>query len=323
MHIMKRGRERGEETMPDLKRFLELHKHELLGLPRVVGVGLGYKEVRGKPTSTPAIIVCVSKKIPPQALGAGEGVPRIWRGAITDVLEIGEVKTLSFAAGRAPAINERTARLRPAPPGVSLAHYLVPFGTFGAVVRRQRTGEAMILSNNHVLANSTDGMDGRSKPGDPILQPSPGDGGTLEDAIATLDDFVPLSFGGEANLVDAALAAPIRRELITERPLGLGKPGGTAEPRLGLTVFKSGRTSGVSRGRIRLVDLRIRIFYGESRWALLEDQFLTNKMGGPGDSGSLLVDQNMRAVGLLVGGTETATIYSCISNVLRLLEVTI
>lgn len=309
--------------MPDLNRLLDLYKQELLLLPNVIGVGIGYKEAKGRLTATPAVVVCVSKKLRPQELAPGEMVPPIWRGAVTDILEIGEVKTLSSSASQMPTPNERTSRLRPAPPGVSLAHYLVPFGTFGAVVRRRQTREAMILSNNHVLANATDGLDGRSKVGDPILQPSPGDGGTLEDAIATLADFVPLSFSGGTNLVDAALAAPLRRDLLTERPLGLSKPEGTAEPRLGLTVFKSGRTSGVSRGRIRLLKLSIRLFYGQGRWALLEDQFLTNKMGGPGDSGSLAVDHNMRAVGLLIGGTETATIYSRISNVLRLLEVTI
>jgi hypothetical protein len=53
----------------------------------------------------------------------------------------------------------------------------------------------MMLSNNHVLANSN-----AAEIGDPILQPGPYDGGRYPgDQIAVLEDFVRIHFPGDTN----------------------------------------------------------------------------------------------------------------------------
>ena len=44
-------------------------------------------------------------------------------------------------------------------------------------------------------------------------------------------------------------------------------------------------------------------------------------MGDSGDSGSVGVDDEMHAVGLLFAGSNTFTIYNRITNVLKILEV--
>src|SRR5207244_9603265 len=88
--------------------------------------------------------------------------------------------------GRAGA-GPRADRCRPAPGGVSGGHFRITGGPLGGVVRVG--GRRVVLSNNHVLANS-----GAARIGDPILQPGPADSGTREDAIATLERFVEIHF---------------------------------------------------------------------------------------------------------------------------------
>ena len=90
--------------------------------------------------------------------------------------------------GRIRAFQDRTARYRPAPGGVSIGHFEITAGTLGCLVKRD--GETFILSNNHVLANVNE-----ASKGDAILQPGAHDGGSNPaDQIATLEDFVPVSF---------------------------------------------------------------------------------------------------------------------------------
>ncbi|WP_207637527.1 hypothetical protein [Desulfotruncus alcoholivorax] len=141
-------------------RTLEKVRHHILGLPNVRGVGVGYKRVGMTRTDKPAIIVFVEKKLPVGALHRDHRVPGKVKGLETDVIEIGRVKLL-----------ERPQKVRPAVPGSSIGHYKITAGTFGAVVKDRKTGEKLILSNNHILANGSDGKDGRAGIGDPILQP--------------------------------------------------------------------------------------------------------------------------------------------------------
>lgn len=147
--------------MEKCHRALTKVRRQLLNLPNVRGVGVGYKKTGNVCTGKPAIIVFVDKKMPPGDLARAQRVPPKLMGLDTDVVEIGRVRLL----------RDRTGKLRPALPGGSIGHYNISAGTFGAVVRDRKTGEKLILSNNHILANATDGTDGRAKVGDPILQP--------------------------------------------------------------------------------------------------------------------------------------------------------
>ncbi|MCG8403291.1 MAG: hypothetical protein MJA84_17100 [Firmicutes bacterium] len=142
-------------------RALTKVQRQILNLLNVRGVGVGYKRVGNIRTEKPAIIVFVEKKLPSGDLVRSQRVPAKLQGLDTDVVEIGRVRLL----------QERIHRIRPALPGSSIGHYNVSAGTFGAVVRDKKTGENLILSNNHILANGTNGFDGKAKPGDPILQP--------------------------------------------------------------------------------------------------------------------------------------------------------
>lgn len=357
--------------MAQVSRVLEDATWRLMGLPNVVGVGRGYKVTAGVRGSTECIVVLVKKKLPKGVLEIQAMAPAEVRGVPTDVVEVGEIRFLERGTERArdpvteaPAWTERPsrqARMRPARPGVSIGHYQVTAGTFGAMVWDRKTGEPFILSCNHVLANATSGRDGKAKVGDPIVQPGAADGGAVErDEIALLDRFVPIHMSGRmpaclasraaerafnswlratgaaarveivttyspfaVNTVDAALARPLHRSCVEPLILELGELRGVAHPELGMPVRKSGRTTGVTTGEITSVDTTVRVVYTGNVTATFRDQIVTGPMGEGGDSGSVLVDANMRAVGLLFAGSDKSTLYNKMTNVLDALAVTL
>lgn len=321
------------------RKIKNLHARTLLEKRNVVGVGLGYKISNGVNTGELSLVVLVTRKSAPEALSAEDMVPAELDGLKTDVVESGVLR----------AFQSPTDRWRPVvPPGVSLGHYHITAGTFGCLVRRG--DERFILSNNHVLADLN-----RGQPGDPILQPGPTDGGTADDRIATLADYIPLDFGTAppecpiaasitqllnalagavgsshrveamkqtpgVNLVDAALARPLSPDTVSGEILHIGVPTGVAEATLGLAVQKTGRTTGYTQGVITQVDATVRIEYGDQS-ALFSGQLVAGAMSKPGDSGSAVLDMEKRVVGLLFAGSDTTTIINPIAAVLSALDV--
>ncbi|HHX95688.1 MAG TPA: hypothetical protein GX691_07720 [Clostridia bacterium] len=334
--------------MDVIRRVLRSRKKQLLSLDNVIGVGLGYKSVRDEVTERKSIVVIVEKKVPSDELRRRHVVPPFLDGVDTDVIETGKFRFLG-----------RTDRVRPVPPGVSIGHIQVTAGTFGAVVRDKSTGKLLILSNNHVLANATNGRDKRAKAGDPILQPGVYDNGKREtDVIGSLLKFVPinpifeesqcpvaqkvsqaaswflkgflgryrLNFQRETlteNVVDAAVAEPLRDDLIVDSVLELGKISGVGEAQLGQTVRKSGRTSGLTEGKVRTTDVTIRVDMGNGGEAVFTDQIMADMVSRPGDSGSVILNENNQAVGLLFAGSYNMTLFNKFSTVQRMLDVTL
>lgn len=329
-----------------IRQTKELHTEAILAKPNVVGVGTGYKVKRGQRTDQLCVVTMVSRKMPLAGLPTEALVPKTVDGVPVDVIEVGHLR----------ALQARTDRWRPAPGGVSLGHYKITAGTFGAVVRDRATGNRLILSNNHVLANSND-----AQPGDPILQPGPADGGQMRsDTIGQLERFVPMAFDtappvcnlatGVAaaanalarllgskhrleaiqsdptatNLVDAAVARPSDDNDILDEILEIGEVEGTTAAMLGMPVRKSGRTTGLTTGEITVLDATVTVAYGGGRTARFENQIVTSAMSQGGDSGSLLVAaDSQQAVGLLFAGSELSTIHNPMQAVLDSLEVVI
>ncbi len=324
---------------------------DLLAIPQVVGVGHGFKEVGGIQTGEEAIMVLVKEKLPLAKLSQNQIIPKTIQGLVTDVIEVGEFKayvqeTLSEQAeeeqaevGQTKAEQiekeltekvyydlftdvDRTARLRPAMPGISIGHYLVTAGTFGAVVYDKATGQPFILSNNHILANSSNGHDGRARIGDPILQPGAYDGGKYSrNIIARLTKYVTLDEYPQANLMDCALAKPLNNDLIVSDILGIVEVQGVTVPALGMVVIKSGRTSDVTNGQIRVMNVTADVNYGQGRVLRFENQIFTTPMSQGGDSGSLVLDENNLAVGLLFAGSDQGTLINPIQPILELLNI--
>lgn len=326
--------------------IINKYKKKLLKRKHVVGVGFGIKETDGKRTGERAVVVLVDKKIKPDKLKRKDMVPQSLEGYQTDVIEIGR-----------PVLQVvRTERTRPAQPGISIGHYKISAGTMGAIVKDKQSNEPLILSNNHVLANITNGRDGRAEIGDHILQPgSYDDGAAPDDIIGTLERFIPIRKGASnpqcsvaisaerifnfflrmvkpsyrikvvkqegGNLVDCAVAKPVRPDLISENILEIGKIKGIKEAEVGMRVQKSGRTSGLTRGEIKAVGVTVEVGLNENEAAVFDDQIITTPISKAGDSGSLVLDMNNNAVGLLFAGSDKATVCSRIQNVLDLLKV--
>lgn len=301
-------------------------KENLLTLPQVIGVGYGLKVVKGIKTDQEAIIVLVKKKLPPEQLADHELVPENVNGMITDVIEVGEVKALK--AEMPEPLQSRTEKVRPAPPGVSIGHYLITAGTFGAVVYDNSTAQPMILSNNHVLANATNGNDQRASVNDRILQPGPfdfvhNDLGFSERPfiIACLKRWVNLADYPAINVVDCAIGEPLENSMIIPEILEIGLVQGITAPALDMEVKKSGRTTDLTFGQITAVDAMVDVNYGSGRVLRFDQQIITTNMAAGGDSGSLLLDNNNLAVGLLFAGSSTVTVHNPIQSVLDLLAV--
>jgi hypothetical protein len=177
--------------MPIFQQFLQVQaafESQILAKPNVVGVAVGLKETEGHWTDTMALVVLVQQKLPLSALSAGDQIPRQIEDIPTDVYEVGVLRALQ--------LPPPTGRFRPnIPCGVSTGHFAITAGTLGAVVKDRITGEKLLLSNNHVFANSND-----AQVGDAILQPGPADGGQNPgDMVARLERFVPLRYIEDAN----------------------------------------------------------------------------------------------------------------------------
>lgn len=322
---------------------------ELAGLDNVVGVGRGYKLVRGEVTGQPATVVLVRKKYPRGDLRRAAIVPKRIGDTVSDVIEVGDIRLLGA---------ERTGTQRPARPGISIGHYKVSAGTFGAVVRDRSTGEALILSNNHVLANLTNGADDRAAVGDPILQPGLYDGGDRDSAvIGHLRRFVPIQRQAVApicriarlfetllngaigavrpqyrvqvwrendrpNAVDCAVAAPVAPEAVADDILEVGTVAGIKEAAPAMTVKKSGRSSGLTSSFVLATDVTLKVGVSYSEYGIFVDQILAGPMSMPGDSGSLVLTDDNFAVGLLFAGSDQATMFTPIGRVLDALNVT-
>ncbi len=335
----------------ELKDVIEYYRKKLRNMDQVVGLGRGFKEINGEKTDEESIQFLVKQKKPKDQLRRRDIIPAKLAGYYTDVIQIGHVQALSL----------RTNRIRPARPGLSLGHYLISAGTFGAVVYDLQTGQPLILSNNHILANTTSTDRQRAEVGDPILQPGSYDGGDDADVVGYLERYVPIEmentervsmFGrgitkllnfvmnlftpsvrgkpkyrvkmvrqGRENLVDCAVATPVNSDIIRGDIIDIGKVAGVNKVELGTWVQKSGRTSGLTSGRVRTLDAMVTVEMGNGETAVFTDQIVIDASSQGGDSGSLVLDEHNKAVGLLFAGSEEATICNPIMAVLNALKV--
>ena len=251
-------------------------------------------------------------------------VPETLFGYGVEARVVGRIYTLARPAsapvGRALTgqLIDRMARVRPVPGGVSCGHPLVTAGTVGSRVYDARTGLRLALSNNHVIAASN-----RGRPGDPVLQPGPHDGGRAPgDVFAYLERFAVIRPPPDSNLIDAAVARPVSDEVLSDEVLDVGVVTSTAEATVGMKVAKSGRTTGYTEGTVQDVNAAVKVHNYPWGYSIFEDQLITSYMAWRGDSGSLLVDARTRsAVGLVFAGSTVITVANKISNVARLLEV--
>jgi hypothetical protein len=210
-------------------------------------------------------------------------------------------------------------------------------GTLGSLV--SRGGKQYILSNNHVLADTDAGT-----VGDNITQPGLVDtncGQNSSTTVATLSQFIPLLTGTPA--ADAALAqvasgavdpagSILQLGNVTNGLAAAAPPANTTEdPVVGMTVAKSGRTTGLQCSTIAATDFTVQVQYettcGSSTGPTVtfnnQVDIESDTFSDSGDSGSLIVDaETSQPVALLFAGGGTSTIANPINTVLPALADT-
>lgn len=302
----------GQVQERDVGRALEAqqrHGPALLAIPGVVGHGVGLGA-----NGEPAVLVFTLRP-------GASGIPDRLDG----------VATRTVTSGRFVALTEETDKLRPAPLGASIGHPDITAGTLGFKVK-DASGNAYILSNNHVMANSND-----ASAGDNILQPGPFDGGSdPADKIGTLTNFVRIDFSGANNVVDAAIAQVPSADVLSSTPNdeGYGQPSSTTVvASLNMGVQKYGRTTEHTQGTVAAINATVDVCYepqgifGCAKLARFVNQIIitpgTFSAGGDSGSGIVTNDGNLNPVGLLFAGSSSYTIANPIGPVLSAFGVTV
>lgn len=229
-----------------------------------------------------------------------------------DVRYIGRVTAGARTVKKRAAAPWYQSRQRPLLIGSSCGYLrsdLVMAGTLGCFVQRKSGGPALILSNNHVLAD-----EGRYPKGGPIVQPGALDGGTLsKDRVAKLSSFVKYRKQPKDNYVDAAVAAVDSGvDFEAAKLRGIGTLAGPASQPLDVReeVHKVGRTTGAREGRVTAIELDGVLVEYDTGVFSFDDQIEIEGAGSrsfsdAGDSGSLIVDVELRGAALLFAGSES------------------
>ena len=319
-----------EGEYKDIADLQTAEENAILDKQNVLGVAVGHKVKDGSETGDPSLTVFVEQKVDPALLSSDDLVPDSVGKFKTDIVETGvimaggadaEADAYPLSEEEELSIQTLRTRIRPVEGGYSVGHPRVTAGTYATAVTDRVPFPGVprkyyALSNNHVLANSNN-----ARIGDPILQPGRVDGGTFPaDVIARLSRFVPIRFNGQCNYVDAAIAeGPFH--MLDREIYWIGYAKGVASVRIGSIVQKTGRTTNYTTGRVTALNATVNVNYGGGRVAKMCRQIITSDMSAGGDSGSLLLDMNENAVGLLFAGSSTITIHNDIRIVQALLGI--
>lgn len=238
------------------KAWIRRYAPHYLAEPTITSVGIGFKVVGGQRTDEPCIQFTVVRKMDAptlEALGAEiipESLDLDGAPMPTDVIERGY--RLAYEIVPEAFDDDRRRRVDPLVPGVSISHPDVSAGTLGAIVYDAHSGRPAVLSNWHVLHGATGAI------GDAALQP-----GTHDDNRGVDTSFGTLMRSHLGVAGDAALASVDTRN-VDARLLDVDvAPAEIADPDLGDTVLKSGRTTGVSHGVVTRVETMAKLPYGD------------------------------------------------------------
>jgi hypothetical protein len=75
-----------------VKEVKARHESQLMKKANVIGVGIGFKQRRGKPTDEIALVVNVTRKLPLSQLAPEDAIPNRIEGVPVDVHETGEIR---------------------------------------------------------------------------------------------------------------------------------------------------------------------------------------------------------------------------------------
>ena len=201
--------------------------------------------------------------------------------------------------------------------GVSLSAYVENFiyaGTLGMV-----TYDNKILTNAHVIA--LDQWNDFLPAGIPIIQPGSYDGGTLDDKVGALENYIPIEFGRQVgrspnmryptNYADAAIGsidAGVEASPGTQfDESGNYQVSGITTVNAGAIVRKSGRTSGVTQSTVYQTNASVIVDYDGKKAYFADQIMILQPFSQGGDSGST-VDKDGKFVGLVFAGSDEYSI---------------
>jgi hypothetical protein len=302
------------------KRLSDELRAELERYPNVTGTAVGPKQTNGEGmTDELSVIVFVSEKVEEDDLDDDDVIPSEvevdGQTYKTDVQYFGEAELLAAMSETAhlegaateaaepasvPDSLSRREKWRPASAGVSVGHPQTTAGTLGSPPLKTSSGKLVFLTNSHIAAAS-----GQATAGDAIMQPGRVDGGQLpRDEIGTLVDFSSFETA-TVNTTDSALVE-ITPDHLDEDIFELqGDLRGWEETVAGRRYVKSGRTTGVTRGRCTARSANISI--GASQFVGID---VFEPMAAGGDSGSLIVRETgdgLYGASLLFAGASDPT----------------
>jgi hypothetical protein len=196
-------------------------------------------------------------------------------------------------------------------------------GTLGSLITDGTT--QYILSNNHVL-----GLAGQASVGDDVSQPGLIDNNcNIATVVADFTAAVPLN-----QNVDAAIAQLRPGTMSSTGNIeDIGAPSTTTiDPSVGLSVIKSGRTTGFTTGTISSINTSVSVRYpkscggGGGTLFTFTNQVVINSttFSAGGDSGSLILSNSgHNPVALLFAGSSSSTIGNPIKAVMSALTTTL
>ena len=221
--------------------------------------------------------------------------------------EIDGVKVVYFYVGPIKALTQKY--YEPLIGGISFGAIDITAGTLGGVVYDRVTDSPFLLTNEHVVSD-TSNIDPDHPPLLwPILQPGPVDGGKKPAAgfLSQTGGLKEKALRGEPCNIDAALVTP-ERGFNAHKYWGMGdvEEFEHTEVQPGDRIIKSGRTTGVTSNTVASVGVSANI--GGMSWSdpvVVENLIMTrSSFVEGGDSGSRVwKSETMEPVGLVFAGS--------------------
>ncbi len=281
---------------------------------------VGEKITDGKATGVRAVRFWVVKKerdkrkIPRDQL-----IPEMIDSYPTDVLEFEELRAPEPLRQKIPLGVDRRKKQRPFPGGVSGGNMEITAGTYAAEFIKD--GRPVLFTNAHVGA--ADPFRDVSKQEVRNIQQGAYDGGSIkENYVGRMIHMVLLEEDYPA-FNDACLVELEPGDVMKPSILEVGEIDGFFpgdQIRVGDEVWKSGRTTGLTKGYVTAVGASAKVGYGKRR-VLHKYCVVTTDMSDGGDSGSLMLvkrDSKWLIWGYLFAGSSQATVCHTIDNVVDL-----
>jgi len=277
----------------------------------VIGLGVGHKLKAGRRHDL-ALVVFVRRKLAPERVSVKRLMPSELDGSPIGIRDSIPVDVRKVGPGRAEALISAN---RPAHPGYSVSNRVGGSGTIGCVVEDRATSAQLGLTCAHVLAPIP-----TAKPGDRVLVPSLAEARANQvlarAPLGVIDRILPPGFADSDVPTNLDLATfrpsdPAKLDatiaVLAKRPSGV-----LSNPSVDMPVQKVGASSELTTGEVRFVNMVFWLAYpapaGEEAQAGFQDVIGVSHFSDPGDSGSLVMSDDRKAVGIVLGSTPEFTI---------------